>query len=1422
MNVTNAGAKTRAPLNLQRPVKQSLNPANFKNEGESSATTQDEDDWLLADTPPTPPSVTSEEQRQLSATLTVDQLFHAVKLRISCPPRWRKLFLAAGRRYELRLHRLQEAMFIGCAVDDLNVLRELKEVIPEQLWSWWAYELGLYQRAARRCRPEMLSILPVIQGSAYPPQAEIAEIKRTMNYQPSETSQEGIARRQHGEMIIEAVQGVFEGELSQFDMDALKSALNHPLGNSLRNPAFPQLVPAVNHGIGKDYFMGWRAMHFVSASPFASNAVDAAEMLIEVKADLTLKDASGGTVLHAAALMGHMAIVNLLLENGAPLEEEDLSGSTALMVAARNRKVRIVKAIINWTVPPERLEMLQEAEKFDNKFNILKNLELLRVVGANDRTAVTQLVTVGDGVGTNLADINFQDAQGRQAAHIAITCIGEEEETCAMLRTLYLLKGQINGQDFLGNTPLHLAARIGRSEAAKTLLALKAHPGLKDKKGRTPLMVAAASSLDDVRAPPPYSGKLVNSGIAWGVTDTVLQWDGLGGPPPELPLRPPGPPEPKPEEQQRRKKFAEMAAEQDQAAKMSVYGSSALDKVKSRADIFASLGFDDQHIFGVDGLVNQGDRLRLHEQILLPAGDRTHGIEALMMKEGDAQKLKPVEKRCRALWNVMIAPLLMLAHQNRLENRQPDLLKYLLHCLLGHRGMVFGVLASVSPTKRTATLPAWEEVAKALESGSLSERLENLRLLGFRGPKPRKTCWAGSVWVKDEYPRNPDSAPWKAFEYVDREDADVLGQGKPGMKNEAFRWNRLWCLESNIQVDSKEREWESGFKKRAEQFIWEESPGFKWDGFGGKKSPTPSIHDKLQLTNRLFVDEALAQCVPMTSRLKLVGEKILCPLLIFCAESLKKTSVGAWLTGNDPEEVDAAEKLAVHRDMLRYVASQVACGGAEDKVWQKPFLKVWEETKEKVAVALLTKQSEDLMQLTELVEEVRWQANESQGIRRSAFEPKDAPQDQAELLPEDEIRWFKRRQSTQAYVQLRLCGAIGCAKDFLAMAASISRTQPRNFAPAFWMASYGLLLWGRARQLRPSLEIALRKRLIRAKFPEEEEEEESESEDDDDDLSDLEEDEGDMEEKEKPVPQFAIYGPHLIPLAEVLRLDWSKGPAGAPSQRVSVKEGEEPLPTGPVNMLRTEIVCKNVESLLAAYDVLTEDPDEDDIPAKSKETINLEEVSPDGEEEGDEEEDDPTSEVEEGEGGEDGQDDEFEDDVFLPEEAEGSAPSELSLFSRAELHVQRRAPFGLPAKLRLVKVFNGFHPDNATSIFPQAAGVLLLMHVSARKSKTAHKGHGEKESDWSEPLVDPSDLVQQLVEVELLLDSTVEARWLTNFTKLDPPWLEQRREQQKQLLMEQTLAAFRRKSMQEERRNSQLGHSLSAAALAASPKKANY
>ncbi|CAE6966279.1 jmjd6-b, partial [Symbiodinium sp. KB8] len=174
-----------------------------------------------------------------------------------------------------------------------------------------------------------------------------------------------------------------------------------------------------------------------------------------------------------------------------------------------NRKVRIVKAIISrvlswcsadWTVTPEREEMLEEFPGCIATF------------------------AVGDGMGTGLADIHFRDAQGRQCAHVAIMCIGEEE-----LRLIASLKGEVNGQDFAGLTPLHLAARLGRHEAgqsgslfaavpfaeqaAKALLALKAYEGsqLSLSPSRTPLMVAASAGLNDTRDPPPIAAMVCDA-----------------------------------------------------------------------------------------------------------------------------------------------------------------------------------------------------------------------------------------------------------------------------------------------------------------------------------------------------------------------------------------------------------------------------------------------------------------------------------------------------------------------------------------------------------------------------------------------------------------------------------------------------------------------------------------------------------------------------------------------------------------------------------------------------------------------------------------------------------------------------------------------------------------------------------------------
>eukprot|EP00931_Biecheleriopsis_adriatica_P049816 TRINITY_DN28827_c0_g2_i1.p1 TRINITY_DN28827_c0_g2~~TRINITY_DN28827_c0_g2_i1.p1 ORF type:complete len:1463 (-),score=373.01 TRINITY_DN28827_c0_g2_i1:200-4588(-) len=1379
----------------------------------------------MADTPPTPPSVTSEEGRAICATASVDQFFQAAKLRLLCPGRWKRLFMAAGHRQELRLHRAQEAMVVAVALDDLDHLRHLRDTIPYQLFYWWGFELDLYLRAVRRCRPEMLGILPEIRGANYPSQASVAEIRATVDFSPIVGSPHEVTRRQHGDMIIEVVRAAMESK-KKIDLLALKDAINDPMGVQGKNvPGYPvpswgvtwtQPVAGINHGVITGVFSGWRALHFVVGCVHdVKGAQEAAELLIDARADPALKDASGGTALHLAALLGHTSIIDILLRTGVPIEEADSEGSTALMVAARTRNATIIKKIVSWTLTPAREEMLQEAEKGGSKYNMARSQELLHMISGNDVAAVKRLVLVGDGAGTDLADINFADAQGRHPAHIAVSAIAEEEQATAMLRVLASMKAQVNCQDFTGKTPLHVAARLGRHEVGKCLMSLKAHPALVDKNRHTPLMVAAASSMDDCRSPPPYNGRLCNSAFNWKTLEGVLKWKGLGPPPDGLPVRPPGPPEPgkvefeMPDFGKKKKKVDdedEEPDEEDEGAdpdeqqevggepvakkeEESRKASEELEAVKARADLIANIGFDDQYIIDDDGFVNRGDRLQFFKQLFQPAGNRVHGIDALMVQPKDKDRLKPVEKRARIVWECLAQPLLQLSMQRRLNKRQQHLLEYVLYCFLGKRGQIYGILKVATPIKPWITMPFWSEIEEALQEEDLYDRVEALRSLGFRGPKPRKACWSGAVWKVDEYPRNPDYAPWEAFQYVDREDADVLGQGQIGLHGEAFKGNRLWSLEPSDPLDHKEKAWEDGAIKKENDITWEASPGFNWPG-QLDKLPVPNRYDKIQLANRLFVDEALAQRIVLEKRLKIVGEKLLCPLLVESARSLAEPNVGAWTDGDDPDEYLEAETVAMHRDLLRYVASQISAASGRS-AWaanlnktiaslRKPYIEVFEKAQEKMAEALMVPAPEELATLTEAAEELPLilpeVPGECRGTKRTQFEPKHRPLEQAELIPEAEIRWFKCKQSTQAYVQLRLCGACSHSKDFVDMATALNREQPKQFAPNFWMGAYGLLLWGRGRQLRPSLDLAIRRRLAHAKWPyeDEDDDEEEEEEEDGEDDEDYDGAENRRKKKEKPVPQFVVNGPRLVQLAEVLRLDWAQGPAGQPSSRVPNKTGEQPVPAGPTGMLRTEIVCRNKESLMAAFNALTGPPFPEKLPAPKDEwddDFQLDETESEDEEES---EYDSDEESEEGSKSPShgSQLDNEEDDAA--EEEEDLGP----LGCRAEVRAKRRAPIGRPAKIRVVKIINGFHRDKAKDIFPQAAGILLLMWCSARKSRDAAKGIGEKEEDCKHPLVDETDLVQQLVEVELLLDSSVEARWLTNFGGLDPSWLAKKREKE--------------------------------------------
>merc|ERR1719421_2147532 len=163
---------------------------------------------------------------------------------------------------------------------------------------------------------------------------------------------------------------------------------------------------------------------------------------------------------------------------------------------------------------------------------------------------------------------------------------------------------------------------------------------------------------------------------------------------------------------------------------------------------------------------------------------------------------------------------------------------------LGQHGAVFGTLlgmggVTVAPPFR------WNVIERTiLNQSDLAERFLAIQEIGFRRyPGPHKALWCGSAWNKHDLPREADYAPWDMLEYIDRENEGLIasqGASAGNASDEAFK-NHMFPI----------------FNKRR------------------------LVHrgDRLQLANRLFVNEALFILRANDDRASLVGEYLFCPLL---------------------------------------------------------------------------------------------------------------------------------------------------------------------------------------------------------------------------------------------------------------------------------------------------------------------------------------------------------------------------------------------------------------------------------------------------------------------------------------------------------------------------------------------------------------
>ena len=238
---------------------------------------------------------------------------------------------------------------------------------------------------------------------------------------------------------------------------------------------------------------GWTALMYAARQ----NAVDAAAMLADLKADLNATDPDGTTALELAILNVHYDLASLLLKKGADPNVTDSSGMTALYAAVDMRS-------------PAGM-MTRPNPKLTDEIDAAEMVKILLANGGNPNARLKKPIigrhnnlvgdtSLGEGTtplmraskGNDLPVMRLLLDAGADA-----TLTLKDRTTTAMIASsveaikLLVEHGvDVNAFNTNGQTILHNAAGRGANAVIQYVAEKGARLDKKDKQGRTPLDIA--------------------------------------------------------------------------------------------------------------------------------------------------------------------------------------------------------------------------------------------------------------------------------------------------------------------------------------------------------------------------------------------------------------------------------------------------------------------------------------------------------------------------------------------------------------------------------------------------------------------------------------------------------------------------------------------------------------------------------------------------------------------------------------------------------------------------------------------------------------------------------------------------------------------------------------------------------------------